>query len=109
MLYKLFYHKYRRKYRKMKSTADRLRGVKAVYKKELAQLRRRVALLEDGYIVEWCQECNTQVTMLWDVKQDGCRACCPHCGAVMMLCDSCQGKCDYDYGIDICKESLTHN
>lgn len=109
MLYKLFYQKYRRKYRKMKSTADRLRGVKAVYKKELAKLRRRVALLEDGYIVEWCQECETQVTMLWDVKQDGCRACCPHCGAVMMLCDSCQGKCDYDYGINTCKESLTHN
>lgn len=104
MLYKLFYQKYRRKYRKMKSTADRLRGVKAAYKKELVQLRRRVALLEDGYIVEWCQDCDTQVTMLWDVKQDGCRARCPHCGAVMMLCDSCQGECDYDYGNDTCKE-----
>lgn len=104
MLYKLFYQKYRRKYRKMKSTADRLRGVKAAYKKELTQLRRRVALLEDGYIVEWCQDCDTQITMLWDVKQDGCRACCPHCGAVMMLCDSCQGECDYDYGNDTCKE-----
>ena len=59
MLYKLFYQKYRRKYKKAKRTADRLRGVKAAYKKELAQLRRRVALLEEEYIVEWFQDCDT--------------------------------------------------
>lgn len=103
-MYKLFYQRYRRKYRKAKHAANRLRGVKDVYKKEVATLRRRVSLLEDGYIVEWCQECNTQITMLWDVKQEGCRAYCPHCGVVMMLCDSCQGECDYNYGNDTCKE-----
>ena len=107
MLYKLFYQKYRRKYQKVKRTADRLRGVKTAYKKEVAALRRRVALLEDGYVVEWCSNCDTQITMLWNVKEDGCRACCPHCGEVMMLCDSCQGECDYNYGNDTCKESLT--
>ena len=48
MLYKLFYQRYRRKYQKAKRAADRLRGVKAAYKKEVAALRRRVALLEDG-------------------------------------------------------------
>ena len=104
MLHKLLHHKYKKKYLKMKKTAARLRGVKTAYKKEVAELRRRVSLLEDGYVVEWCQECDTQITMLWDVKQDGCRACCPHCGAVMMLCDSCQGECDYNYGNDTCKE-----
>ncbi|MBD5504574.1 MAG: hypothetical protein HDR09_12830 [Lachnospiraceae bacterium] len=104
MLRKLLHQKYKRKYLKMKKAAVRLRGVKAAYKKEVSELRRRVSLLEDGYVVEWCQECDTQITMLWDVKKDGCRACCPHCGAVMMLCDSCQGECDYNYGNDTCKE-----
>lgn len=104
MLHRFLYQKYRRKYQKVKKTADRLRGVKAAYKKEIADLRRRVTLLEDGYIVEWCQNCENQITMLWDVEKDGCKACCPYCGEVLMLCDSCQGKCDYDYGSDTCKE-----
>lgn len=104
MLRKLLYQKYKRKYMKMKKAAVRLRGVKSAYKKEVAELRRRVSLLEDGYVVEWCQECDTQITMLWDIKKDGCRAYCPHCGSVMMLCDSCRDECDYNYGNDTCKE-----
>lgn len=100
MLHELINNRYRRKYRKAKRE-------RAAFKKEVGMLRRRVSLLEDGYVVEWCTDCDRQITMLWDVKQDGCRARCPHCGGVMMLCDSCEGECDYSYGNDTCKETLT--
>ena len=55
-------------------------------------------------MVEWCLHCERQVVMLWDVKEDDMVAYCPYCGKRMMLCEQCQGECDYDYGIDLCKE-----
>lgn len=109
MLYKTLYRKYKRKFKKEKNIADFLRKVKRSYRKEVADLRKRVSLLEDGYIVEWCQNCESQIVMLWDVKQDGCQACCPRCGKVLMLCDSCQGECDYNYGNDMCKEKMINH
>lgn len=104
MFYKMLYRKYRRKFRKQKQNADRLAGAKRLYRSEVARLRKRVALLEDGYVVAWCIRCESQVVMLWDVEKEGCSSYCPHCGSRMMLCDSCQGECDYDYGNDTCKE-----
>lgn len=100
----MLYRKYRKKYRKNKKAADRFKKIAASQKREIIDLRRQVSILENGYIVEWCQSCDHQVTMLWDVKKDGCKACCPFCGELLMLCDSCQGECDYNYGNDTCKE-----
>ena len=40
-------------------------------------------------ITEYCSECETEHTMVWDVKTEGYKAYCPNCGKVMMLCDAC--------------------
>lgn len=72
-------------------------------KKRLKDARKAAAELND-YVIEWCVHCETQVTMLWNPEKDGLSAFCPHCGSVMMLCDSCIGECDYDGNIDVCKE-----
>ena len=73
-------------------------------RRELSESRKQRAALEDGYVVEWCIHCERQVVMLWDVKEDGLAAFCPYCGSPMMLCEKCQGECDYSYGFDTCKE-----
>ena len=39
-------------------------------------------------VTEYCSECETENTMVWDVKTEGYKAYCPHCGKVMMLCDA---------------------
>ena len=73
-------------------------------KREVSELRKRVAILEDGMVTEWCYNCKTQITVVWNIKEQGMTAFCPVCGHRMMLCDYCTGSCDYDYGKDICKE-----
>lgn len=73
-------------------------------RRSLAKVRREKASLEDGYIVEWCVNCERQTVMLWNIKEDGLTAFCPYCGQKMMLCEQCTGDCDYSYGFDICKE-----
>lgn len=40
-------------------------------------------------VTEYCSECETENTMVWDAKTEGYKAYCPHCGAVLMLCDEC--------------------
>ena len=98
MIYKILY---RRAEKRREKANGRL---KTKTRGELAVAKRRVHELEDGYVVEWCDSCHRQVTMLWDVKADGLTAFCPFCSAKMMLCQQCSGKCDYDYGLDVCKE-----
>lgn len=73
-------------------------------RKELAGVKREKESLEEGYVVEWCVHCERQITMWWDVWEDGLTAFCPFCGKKVMLCEKCQGECDYDYGVEVCKE-----
>lgn len=62
-------------------------------------------------VTEYCPECETEVTMQWDVKELGYKAFCPHCGKRLMLCDECQSRkdggfmddCDYDSETDSCR------
>lgn len=60
--------------------------------------------LAEGYVVAFCKHCETQAVMIWEPETEGCLAFCPHCGERMMLCDYCEGECDYNYGTDVCKE-----
>lgn len=58
-------------------------------------------------VIEVCPACEAEVTMLWNVQQDGHKAFCPHCGNRLMLCDECLhreggGRCDYDQKTDTC-------
>lgn len=58
------------------------------------------------FVSEWCQNCDNEVFMEWDVAESGFRAYCPHCGAELMLCDECKHrdpKADYTSN-DWCSE-----
>lgn len=46
----------------------------------------------EKFVVEVCSECGNEIFMRWDVSKDGFRSYCPHCGAVLMLCDECQHR-----------------
>lgn len=110
-VYKILYEKEKKRNMKLKRSLESEREKGKRHREKICQLRKSLAttrkenaILSDGYVVEWCINCNRQVTMLWDVEADGLSAVCPHCGAIMMLCEQCPGDCDYDYGIDVCKE-----
>lgn len=111
MIYKILYRRAEKRWGKAngrlktKTTASRrYRRQWLSTRSKLTAAKKRVHELEEGYVVEWCDSCHRQTTMLWDVKADGLTAFCPFCGAKMMLCQQCNGECDYDYGLDLCKE-----
>ncbi len=111
MVSKILYLRMKKAVKRLNRSLDEKKRLIRIYKRRTADLRRRLAkvsrekaVLEDGYVVEWCLHCERQVVMLWDVKEDGMVAYCPYCSQRMMLCEKCAGDCDYDYGKDICKE-----
>lgn len=36
-------------------------------------------------VTEYCSECETENTMVWDAKTEGYKAYCPHCGKVISM------------------------
>lgn len=59
-------------------------------------------------VTEVCPYCDTEITMRWNIKEQGFKAFCPVCGKILMLCDECfhaedeyAGKCNW------CKDKLT--
>ena len=55
-------------------------------------------------VTEWCPNCETEVTLQWDIAESGYEALCPHCEKRLMLCSCCprQEQCDYDKETDTC-------
>lgn len=102
MRYKILYWKCKKKLKKQMEAVFRLTKERRENRSEIKRLRKMVASLEDGYVVEWCDNCKNQIVMLWNPGKDGLLAYCPVCGSEMMLCDSCHWKCDYDFGNDDC-------
>lgn len=49
---------------------------------------------------EWCSECDSEVTLNWDIEKDGYCCYCPYCGKRLMLCQYCDGtaggECDWE-------------
>ena len=41
---------------------------------------------------EWCANCDNESTIFWDIRKDGFRAYCPHCGERLTLCDACMHR-----------------
>lgn len=41
---------------------------------------------------EWCANCDNESTIIWDIRKDGFRAYCPHCGEELTLCDACMHR-----------------
>lgn len=55
-------------------------------------------------VTEYCSECESEVTLFWNVREDGIKAYCPVCGKRLMLCDVCPKRktCDYEGKTDTC-------
>nr|DAW40883.1 MAG TPA: putative cytoplasmic protein [Caudoviricetes sp.] len=61
---------------------------------------------------EYCPECEREVSVYWDVEEDGYKIYCPSCGSRLMLCDACTHRgpngefcddCDYSSVTDSCR------
>ena len=69
----------------------------------------------DGREIEYCNVCEREIELRWDINQDGFQAICPVCGSRLMLCDACQHRdeivcsgaddCDYCSKTDTCRFS----
>ena len=56
-------------------------------------------------VTEVCPHCESEITMIWDIKTLGYKAFYPVCGKQMLLCDACihaedelnknSGRCDW--------------
>ena len=50
-------------------------------------------------VTEVCPHCEWEITLTWNVEEDGYQIYCPNCGKVMMLCSMCDGTdggvCDW--------------
>lgn len=67
-------------------------------------------------VTEVCPNCDNEVSMVWDVEQNGYKATCPYCGGRLMLCDECQhpngvysDDCDYDALTQSCRYNCAAN
>ena len=65
---------------------------------------------ETDEVTEFCPECDREITLSWNVKEDGLKAFCPHCGNVLMLCAYCPAtdsespvSCDYNSNTNSCR------
>lgn len=59
-------------------------------------------------VTEMCPHCQNEVTVQWDVENDGYELYCPYCGFPIMLCSMCDARdgkvCDWEE-IKGCKHS----
>lgn len=48
-------------------------------------------------VTELCPHCDSEVTLIWNLEEDGYQIHCPRCGAKIMLCSMCpmQYRCDW--------------
>lgn len=56
--------------------------------------------MNDGIeVTEYCPHCDREVTVQWDVNEDGYQIYCPNCGKIIMLCSMCDARdgaiCDW--------------
>lgn len=62
-------------------------------------------LLVTNEVTEYCSECGSEITLHWNIREDGMKAYCPVCGNRLMLCSMCAMRntgCDYDSVTDTC-------
>lgn len=83
--------------------------------KEAENARCQTIANNEHEITEICPHCEREIVMHWDVKKDGFKAFCPHCGKCLMLCCEClhadgaNGEvrhCDYNEKTNTCKQSV---
>ncbi len=69
-----------------------------------------LGLSETDEVTEYCSKCDREITLPWNVRKDGLKAFCPHCGNVLMLCSYCPAtdsespvSCDYNANTNSCR------
>ena len=54
---------------------------------------------QDSEVTECCPHCDREITVSWNVEQDGYQIFCPNCGFPIMLCSMCDARdgkvCDW--------------
>lgn len=51
---------------------------------------------QDSEVTECCPHCDREITVSWNVEQDGYQIFCPNCGEPIMLCSMCDREpCDW--------------
>ena len=54
--------------------------------------------IQNTLVSELCPECDTEITVSWDVDTDGFEIFCPNCGKPMVLCSACHDREDEEDG-----------
>lgn len=76
------------------------RGVSTIKKmEEREQVKKQESLENSSHrVTEFCPHCNEEVTLEWDVKENGYKVFCARCGFKLMLCSEClyeEDLCDW--------------
>ena len=72
--------------------------VKDIIRRHLSRenVQETARLSRDNEVTECCPHCDREITVLWDVEQDGYQIFCPNCGKTIMLCSMCDREpCDW--------------
>lgn len=75
----------------------------------------KAASPDNHEVTEVCPNCESEITMIWDVAKRGLKAFCPVCGNRLMLCSECPATaergaaCDYDNESDTCNVTWLKN
>lgn len=87
-------------------TPEQIRELKEALSRENTQETARLS--RDNEVTECCPHCDREITVSWDVEQDGYQIFCPNCGEPIMLCSMCDARdgkvCDWEE-IKGCKHS----
>ena len=60
-------------------------------------------------VTEYCPHCNEEITLEWDVKENGYQAFCARCGRKLMLCSEClyeEDLCDWSEETGYCYRQI---
>lgn len=68
-------------------TPEQIREMKELLSRESTPEITRSS--RDNEVTEYCPHCDREITVLWNVEQDGYQIFCPNCGEPIMLCSMC--------------------
>lgn len=75
-------------------TPDEIREMQELLSRENGKETTRFS--RDNDVTEYCPHCDREITVSWNVEQDGYQIYCPNCGETIMLCSRCDREpCDW--------------
>lgn len=83
-----------REYEDTGLTPDEIREMQELLSRENGKETTRFS--RDNDVTEYCPHCDREITVSWNVEQDGYQIYCPNCGETIMLCSRCDREpCDW--------------